>query len=308
MAQDWTTTALLTSVKRRTMLASANETLSDTDILQIATEEMQTEIMDVLMSVREEYAVQIHDISLQAGVSTYALPPRAVGETLRNVQILSNTDYLPLDRIEPERRHEYTSAQNEPLGYMLQDDSVVIVPTPKSSGTLRLSIHRRPNALVPVASTARVATISGPRTTISDTTVPTALIPTASNVPVDVVDGTPGFRTLAQDFATTTGTNSAQIVLTSALPASVAAGDYVCLAGESCVPQIPAELHPLLYQRTAGKVLEALGDPRMERVLNVYEQMRKRTLEMLTPRSAGSTRYIVNRNGPGFSRLSRRRF
>lgn len=41
---------------------------------------------------------------------------------------------------------------------------------------------------------------------------------------------------------------------------SLKIGDYICLANECIIPQIPSELHTALAERTASRVLMAIGD------------------------------------------------
>jgi hypothetical protein len=44
------------------------------------------------------------------------------------------------------------------------------------------------------------------------------------------------------------------------LPEDFVIGDYICLQYECIIPQIPTDLHILLVERTAARILQALGD------------------------------------------------
>jgi hypothetical protein len=44
------------------------------------------------------------------------------------------------------------------------------------------------------------------------------------------------------------------------VPTDFIVGDYVCLAHESIIPQLPPDLHNVLAERTAMRILSALGD------------------------------------------------
>lgn len=301
MAQDWSTTALLASVKRRGMIPSTSEALGQSDYLAIATEELQTYVMDVWLSAAGEYAVNNYDVTIVSGTSSYPVHARSAGEILRQVLILDGSTYRPLVRVEPEHQHQYSTSGSLPGGYYFMDDKVVLLPTPSTSGTLRLQYYRRPNSLVTELAVATIGSINGSRTviTVSGST-PSTLV---TGVSADIVAAKPGFRTLLQD---TTLTVSGTITVSTALPSSVVAGDKVCLAGEADRPQIPPELHPLLAQRTTMKCLEALGDPKAQFAAQVCEQMRAQALSLLTPRSAGEARYLINRNGPGYPGYRRR--
>ncbi len=299
MAQDFTTTALLASVKRRGMLSSSDQTLTDTDYLAFGTEELQTYVMNVLLSANEDYATTTSDVTIVSGTASYALPVRASNESLRNVLLLNTDTYVPLLRISPQDASSYSSSGTIGAYYFL-DDSLVLVPTPASSGTLRLQYFRRPSALVLPAAVATVSSIDVTRLIVTTTaTIPSTI---TSTVTVDVVSHTPGFRILTMDAALTGTVSGTTITFSSALPASVVAGNYVCLAGESCVPQVPVEAHPLLAQRITVKALEALGDKKVESAEKSCERMSKSLLARLLPRTTGSIRYVVNPNSPGFGR------
>ncbi len=180
---------------------------------------------------------------------------------------------------------------------------MTLVPTP-STGTLRLFYFGRPNSLVATSAVATISSIDVTRLIVTTTaTIPSTM---TSGVSVDFVDATPGFRSLAIDQATTGTVAGTTVTLSTALPASVLAGDYVCLAGESPVPQIPVELHPLLAQRVVVKALEALAPDKMVAAKAICDEMRKSALTLLTPRAEGSARVIVNRYAPGFGRFGRR--
>lgn len=302
MAQDFTTTALLASVKRRGMLPSSDQTFTTADYLAFATEEMQTYVMNVLLSANEDYATATADVTLVSGTNAYNIPARASNEALRNVLLLDSGNYVPLLRTDP-KDVPGTSSSGTPNSYYFFDNTLVVVPTPSAAGTLRLHYFRRPSALVATSAVATVSAIDVARTVVTTTaTIPSTI---TNTVTVDVVSHTPGFRILTMDAALTGTVSGTTITFSSALPSTVVAGNYVCLAGESCVPQIPVEAHPLLAQRVVVKVLEALGDKKVEASEKVCERMAKSLLARLLPRTTGSIRYVVNPNGPGV--LGRRR-
>lgn len=300
MAQDFTTTALLASIKRRGMLPSNDETFSDADFLAVATEEMQSYVFDMLLESSEEYGVVEYEVAITAGTDSYFIPQRAAGDALRGVEIAdSNGNYFPLPRIEPERRQDYGTTGSV-SGYMLEDNYVVLLPSPTVGGTLRLRYFRRPSKLIPVSSAATVSSIASGRLIVTTSaSLPSTI---AQGDSVDFVDNNPGFRILAMDATTTATTSGTTLTVTSALPASVTARDYICPAGESCVPQIPVELHPLLAQRTASRCLEMLGDPKAGNAKLICDEMRRDLRTFLQPRAKGSSRVIINRYGPGFGR------
>ncbi len=304
MAIDWTVDKqIIRSVRRRGMIAPTDETFSDDDILELANEELQSYIVPMLLGVREEFLVATYDVTTTTAAG-YTLPPRAVGRELRNV--LWNTGngvYVPLTRIEPEREFEFgNTGFGGPYGYKFENDKVVLIPAPASGGTLRMQYFIRPNQLTSTGALPGIAPANMRLvTSVAGTTVNTSGgsdVTFATGTLCDIVSGTPGFACKVIDLAAGTVAGSS-IIFPTGLPSGVVAGDYVCLAQESPIAQLPVELMPLLAERTCFKVLEALGDPKASVQKQVCDEMEKQALRLLSPRSQGSARLIVPRNGPG---------
>jgi hypothetical protein len=76
-------------------------------------------------------------------------------------------------------------------------------------------------------------------------------------------------------------------------------GDYVTLAGETIIPQIPDELHSMLAQRVACRCLEALGDREGLAAANAkLVEMETKTATLINDRVEGSPQKVVNHNSP----------
>jgi hypothetical protein len=300
VAQDYTVTALLTSLKRKGMLASNDETLNTTDFLALANDELQSYVVPIVMRVREEHFVYTADITLVSGTSAYPFPYRSIGGRARQIfWKQSDTDYIPMDRIEPDNENQsgFTTGGGTPTGYKLEGNNIVFIPSPTATGTIRVKYFIRPGFLV---QTSAVGTITAFNTVAKTVTISSSPSTFTSSVLYDLVSAVPGFSSLAIDQVASKSSNV--YTFTSALPGGLAIGDYLCLAGESPVPQIPVELHPLLSQRTTMKVLEALGDPRAAVTKSMADEMERNTLTLLTPRVEGATRVIINYNAPGWGR------
>jgi hypothetical protein len=291
----YTSDELISQIQRRGMFASSSNTLATADYLSFINDEIQTCIVPLVMSVREEFFVTSADQTITSGTASYAIPTRAIGSKLRNVLVLNGSDYVPLPRLEPEAVNRVTSSSvGQPEGYYIQGNNVVLYPSPGTSSTLRLSYFIRPNRCVALASTGTVSS------TTSSTIVISGAVSGWSNsaTSYDVVKGTPHFESRTIDSSATGGAGTT--LTFSSVSTSIVAGDYVCLAGESPVPQIPVELHPLLAERVVVRALEAIGDPKVEVAIASADRMQKAAVTLLMPRSVGSSRYVINYNAPGF--------
>jgi hypothetical protein len=244
------TTRLISQVSLKGALPDGR--FEDQEILDLASDALISEIAPILVTSREEYYVKNMDYSVVAGKNGYQIPYRSMGGTLREVKLIEGVRIRDLIRIDPE---EITTASTgRPQSFYMQGDEVILYPTPSTSGqTLRLSYFVRPSTLVPESECAVIAGVSGNTITV---TTPAGW----SNANTfDIVRGGSGFSLLGMDLAATS-VNSGSILVSDSIPDSVAVGDYVCLAGESCFPYIPADAHQLLVQLTVVSCLEAMGD------------------------------------------------
>lgn len=244
------TTRLISQVNIKGALPSGRFT--DQEILDLASDALISEVAPMYIAAREEYYTYDKDHSVVSGTASYSIPHRAVNASLREVKLISGTQILNLDRIDPE--DILSTSTGTPEAFYLQGNNVVLYPTPNASGdTLRLTYFIRPNSLVPTSECAQITAISG--------TTLTATIPSgwSTSSSFDLIQGTSGFELKGIDLAATT-VNAGSIIMTATPPSNLAVGDYICLAGESCFPHIPADAHQLLVHLTVAACLESMGD------------------------------------------------
>lgn len=75
-------------------------------------------------------------------------------------------------------------------------------------------------------------------------------------------------------------------------------GDYICLANECIIPQIPPDLHTGLAERTAARILAAIGDQvGLDRANTKIQEIEQRQGTLLDQRVDGSSEKVVNRHG-----------
>ncbi len=302
MSIDFTTTALIANVKRRCG-ASAGSGLTSADFLAYATAELRSYITSFLKGIREEFIIATVDVS--AATSPIAAPVRAVGAASRTVGWLKsdgNVRFLP--RIEPENAGGFASQTGEPQGFMLQGNDIYILPA-QTSGTIRIAYQQRPGELVLPSACALITTVTViPGSSFIDVS---AAIPSTFNVssaltPFDAVSGSPNFVAYALDidsvpelyWVTTT-----RATVSDALVALMSVGDYVCLAGETCIPQVPIEVVDLLAQATAAKIAQSVGSDRYQAIKQGLTDLEAQMRLLLSPRADGNTRPIISRSRIG---------
>ena len=72
-------------------------------------------------------------------------------------------------------------------------------------------------------------------------------------------------------------------------------GDYICLANECIIPQIPSELHNALAERAASRILMALGDQQgLQNSQAKIAEMDRKQDTLIGSRVEGSVNKVFN--------------
>ena len=320
MAKILTTCALIKTSLRRAMIPSDQATFTCCDIIDIMNEELGIHILPMVLRAHEEYYVIDEDVALSACTIRYKIPYRAVGNKLRDVQFIDNagTQY-EMTRVSLEDRPEYQGnyTNNQFLTFYLQNDDVVLMQNQISNGSIRFSYYLRPNELVKDNRAAKITNIAVGCCTTVFTVCPFPTHFSCTTI-YDFVQGLSpnkilGFcRTVCSVNAvcktlTFCNCNLNTIDLFSITPKTLTfnVGDFLLKQEETHLPQLPAELQPILAQRTAVKMLEALGDIEgMKMAQNELERMEYNAMTLIDNRVEGAPQKITNRHSILKSSLS----
>lgn len=293
---SWTTADFITSVQTRAAIPTNQGTFTDTVLLALADEETMSKMVPLILKQLSEYYVRIDSQALTANQASYLIPTRAIAGGLRDVQVVDATNTqnrIGLPRLSPEELYGSGDAyvRIQKTGFYLQGNAVIVYPTPASTlNYLWQSYYCRPNKLVEVTDCALIQSIDTSAKTITVVSLPAAF---TVNTPLDFVKANPHFECSAID-QTPSNIASTTLTFTTALPSDLAVGDYLCLAGQSCVVQVPAELQPLLMQYVVVRVLASQADAQAlasaEKELDMLE---KNVSLLLAPRVTGKTQRAV---------------
>ena len=298
MANNLNYDDLLTSIKRSISVPSNQARYSDADIIAFANEEIQITVLPEILRLKEEYLVYTETTSIVANQANYQIPRRAVGRGLRDVQYQSSgadtKRNLPL--ISLEDRHLYNQT-GEPVGYYMENDKIVLLPTPGSStGTLEFMFVMAPSKVTPVNQSYVISNIN--RTTGEITVTSSIDGSLASTQKWDFVSGSQANIVMNYDMTATSFSGTSITFVTTDIPTDLVAGDYVTLAGESPFIALPQEVHPVVSAAAQCRVLEGIGD---YEALKYAEDKRNRAMramkEALAPRNMGENKKIIDRNG-----------
>lgn len=290
MSVDYTTVGLIANCKRRASLPEATG-YTDNDFLQVLSEQLRNYIPAFLKGIREEFIIAELSIAVTSG--TIPIPARACGAALRTIEwALSDGTRRPLARIEPENRGGYVTG-SEPRGYMFQGNNVILLPA-VTTGTLIVSYQQRPGQLVLPTDCAAVSSQDDSWVLLSDS-VPTSFVDSEL---YDIVACRPNFTLIGLDLPVNSITPG-RIEFTNELPTGILPGDFVCIAGETPIPQVPYEVHDLLAQAGAFAIANSTGSTRTSAIKDALKDLREQATMLLSPRSDGSARVVVSRSRLG---------
>jgi hypothetical protein len=226
---------------------------SDQDILDIGYDCLLSEIVPMVLECREEFLVTYVDLAITAGQEAYPIPSRALNGVLREVKRISAGSIVNLGKITLDDITD--TSQGNPRSFYISSNNLCLYPTPSATtDTLRLYYFIRPSRMVPTSECAVITNITG-----NDLTVSFPATWTTANR-FDLVRGKAHFEPLGMDLSATT-VSSGTITMTANVPTTLAVGDYITLADETCFPYLPPEGHVSLVQSTIAACLESIGDP-----------------------------------------------
>lgn len=290
---QYITDTLLPTLRLLPLMPSVQSLFTDANLLTIMTFEMRSKIVPLIDNQTEEYFVHYDDIPYVNGTTTYTIPPRATTAKLRGISFVDpNGNEVRLPRLRPEdimgNVNSSGLAINPALwGCFLKNNKVCLYlgTWGGNSGAyqyVRLRYIRQPNRLVLSTDCAQVVSIAGNIVTVN--AVPSTF---TTSETYDIVQNVPQMFDSLLDDGTITAVSSTTITFTAGMvPSTLAAGDWICLAGQSPIPQIPYNPgFDLLLQLSAAKCLEIHGDTEGFNVaMSQAATMKDYFISLLTPR------------------------
>lgn len=300
---DYTVDGLSASVKRRITLPDAQNLYTPDDLIAFMGDEMSSTIEPLIHSVQQDYWVMRVDVPLVIGQEKYTLPIRGIINGLRLLTLVDpsgNEIEFPLLRPEnTASTYNWLSPYSTSTlyGFYMEDDHVVVFPKQVVSNpvmSIRFRYERMPSQLCATSEAARITSLVGGNVVEVDT------IPTDWTVSLkyDIIKGQPAFPSQGDDLVITTLDTILSRVTFTALPSTVAVGDWISISGTSPIPQIPYQLFPYLAQCVATKCLEGLSD--LEPLKAAQQKlglMKEDLLKLLQPRDMGNVQTVINRGG-----------
>lgn len=297
---DYSTERLIRGAKLRTMAPDNQFRFTDAEYLKLIDDELQTRLVPLIMSVRENYylvnkryTIQVTDVLgfgddnfglLPFGspipISTSDLLERAIGLITKDIWSVNSQGTFQ----QGIAQLSFQDIKNSAIanGYYFENSKIVFYPAQAfNNQQIRVFFFRKPNQLVPSTDCARIVFSNPTNSTIQVDTMPSSWV---IGTRLDILRGKQGFDSVI-DSVTITGFVGSDIYLTE-VPEGINSGDLVCPEGQACVAQIPVNAYPLLEQLGAIKILESLKDTvGMKNAMAQYERLEQGFTGVISNRS-----------------------
>lgn len=306
MSRVLTGDKLVESIRNRAMIPTDTSVYTDENLLEIANEEIDIQVLDKLLSIHEEH-LTVHIEVPRNAEGVYDIPYRAVGNKVRDVaMITAGKGIYEMTQVSIGALSDYTydqdSSEQGLSKFYVEHNQIKLIQPNRGYESIRFYYHIRPNYLTKVEKAATISSISevGDNITFAFTSMPKEFTTTLQydivgvrspnkikTYDLDPVEVNSGLRTITFTKASL-GDSFKEIRI----------GDYVCKAEESPVPNMPTEMHPYLAQLAAVHVLEALGDTEgLSNAERKLMKMEKAILQLVDDRVELSPKKIKPRNG-----------
>jgi len=284
----YTSDNLISAIERRSFAPADQNAFTTAEVLALADESLLSVILPNIIKVREEYYVFNKTHTITANVSAYEIPSRAIGAILRDVQIVDDNGRIrDVPRIEPE--NQVSTQTGSLMGYFIRDNKVILHQTPSSTtGTLRLPFFIQPGNLVLAAAGAVITAINTTTKVITVGSIPSTWI-TGNSFDLISCKGSHSYRDIDLVSTLVSGSN---ITLPS-LPDDLVVGDYVNLAEESSLVQVPSPYRAVLAQDVAAEMIGAMNQPNADRAKAKALGLMQSAQGLITPRVRGSVRIVT---------------
>ena len=294
---DYTLDTLVNTLQLLPLMPSVQALFTPANYGTILDFEMMNKLYPIASNVAEEYFVYYFDQVYNQNVYDYYLPYRGIGNRLREVCFVDTTGQeVLIDRLRPEEIASKMDIRGQTLspfkvGFYLVNNRIHLYfnnwAGTASFPTLRMKYLRQPNNLVFKAAVAQVLSINSSLNQITLTGTPPAST-YLTTVTYDFISNVPPFISWQDDIVCTNITGTVMTFATT-IPAGLQKGDWVCLSGQSPVPQIPVSGINYLLQLGAAKCLEIQGDAQGFGIAKSQaDEMKQYFIDVITPRVDGN--------------------
>lgn len=253
---NYTSTGLISQVKRRALIPSSQNLFTDSDLIDMLNEELQNRIIPYILNVREDYYLTYveYDLSNLQTVSEVDIPTNAIGNKINQVSLFQSNPSVNNLNISI-NIPRLTNSQLDDIfsGYYLEGNKIKFNPSLNGyAGKLRIYYYKRPSEIVAITDCGLI-TVVNPNVSFTCSTLPATIV-NGSNI--DVIKSNQPWDTVQS----LDSISLSVLTISDSDTTNVSVNDYVALRGKSPYAQIPQDTVPLLIQSVAVRLLEYMGD------------------------------------------------
>lgn len=305
MSRILTGDKLIESVRNRAMVPEDTSVYTDENVLQIANEELDVQLLDKLLSLHEEH-LTTHVKIERNSEGVFDIPYRAIGNKLRDVVIVNGGVEYEMSQISigelPDYSYDSSTLAHGMDKFYIESNQVKLIQPTRSYDHIKLYFYMRPSYLTKTSESAVITSIvdNGTEVTFSFSTMPSKF---SSLTQFDFIGARTPNKIKAWDKSSSEVNSNLKFIkflkteLSEEL-SDITVGDYICKVEESPVPNIPTEMHPVLAQLTAVHILEALGDTEgLANAQRRLERMNESVMDLVDDRVELAPKKIKPRHG-----------
>lgn len=273
-------------------MPASSITFTDTELLAIADEEIQTVLTPMLMSVKEDYFVDWTDFAVTANSQTIDIPHRSIGLKVKEIHFISASGQIKNLPRRDVNHYLSTTATGEPEAFSIEANQIKLWPIPDTtSGTIRVYLFLRPNSLVETSSSLYISGFDLDAKTIDVPSIPSGW---TSSLLYDVISKDSGHPCRDFDMICTLVSGDT-FTFQNDLPDFITIADELCIAETSGLVQLPPEFVPILAQSVSVQILEATSQPGAGVQRDRLKMMLDQAQKTITGRVEGELKTIRNR-------------
>jgi hypothetical protein len=280
--------------------------LDDEEILDYANEEMEIHIVPLIVSKHQDYYLIREDFPVKPNKIEYPIPYRAIGSQLRKVCVADSGGSLgTMVRITVDDLvTDSVSFQSRNRRYYIQGENIVL---DSSNGYnvneyIVMFYNIRPNSLVLSEKVAIIENIDRENGLILVNNIPDHF---ELDSKFDFIKTKAPHKIISFDLNVLDIQSSTKLITISPdlIPEQLLVGDRIALAGETDVLNCPSELHVMLAQAVATRILESIGDiENLGAADKKLQTMQNNAANLLDNRVVGSPIKVKPNRGLGRSR------
>lgn len=288
VTNDYSTTALVSNVKLIGHIPLSNSTFTAPEIINLANRELETALMQQILSVRQGYYKTYVDYDTN-DTGLYPIPDDAIAAAVENIELIQEPSIIQVNVVEESEQFATNAATSTSYGFFIVANDIQILPFPTGC-KVRIWYSRRPSVLVPTLQAGLISNIAGPVITLA-ASPSTFLV----GQPVDGVESQPTFEFYG--MRTITNVSGTDITLDAEIT-DLVVGDYLTIHNQTPIPQIPVEFRPLLEQRVVVKIYELQNYlDKMKAAKEVQDGIERALFSLISPRVKSQSKIVNPQNG-----------